>query len=180
MKRLAFVGIAAIVLSSAAFSFAPVRDVAGAPARASTNCRNYQLLIRPQSSQGAAGHGAVIFRIHNLAGRSCTLIGYPGIQLLNRQFLSLPTTVHRGAGDLVGAIPKTLVTVPGNGNAYFALGYSDVTVNNQPCPTDYYLMVFAPNDYLPVVTFPFPRGGSIMACSGTVYVSPVTSTPRYS
>jgi len=135
-------------------------------------CRNTQLTIRYQSSNGAAGHIAIIYRIHNLSAQACRLFGYPGVQLLDRQFLSLPTTVHRGAGSLVGPIAKQLVRVAAHGNAYFALGYSDVPVMNQPCKTAYYLMVFAPNDVLPVVTYAFGHAG-IIACTGNIFVSPV-------
>lgn len=154
--------------------------VGAAPLKAAGTCQNYQLLIRPYSSQGAAGSDAVIFRLHNLTSRACSLRGYPGVQLLSRQFTTLPTTVHRGAGDLVGAIRVRTVSLPANGNAYFAMGYSDVPVYNQPCPTDYYVMVIAPNDYLPDVTYAFPDGAhTITACSGTLYVSPITATPRF-
>jgi len=174
--------IATLITALAFGIFAPTHAhlaVAASP-RAAGTCQNYQLLIRPHSSQGAAGSIAVIFQIHNLSSHTCSLTGYPGIQLLTRQFTSLPTTVHRGRGDLVGAIPVRTVTLAPNGNAYFAMGYSDVIVNNQPCPRDYYVMIFAPNDYLPVVTYPFPGPGhTITACSGTLYVSPVTPNPRY-
>jgi hypothetical protein len=143
-------------------------------------CQNIQLMIQAQSSQGAAGHIAVIYRMHNLFSQACTLRGYPGVQLLNRDFVTLPTTVHHGAGGLVGAIPMRLITVPGHGNAYFALGYSDVPVNNQPCEVPArYVMIIPPSDYLPVVTYAFTHGGSISACTGNINVSPVTATPRY-
>jgi hypothetical protein len=150
---------------------------AARPAQAAHTCQNIQLLIRVQTSQGAAGHIGVIYRVHNLSSRACTLFGYPGVQLLDRHFVSLPTTEHRGPGGLVGAIPKRLVHVGPHGNAYFALGYSDVPVNNRPCATAYYLMIFAPNDFLPVVTYA-ARGGGIIACSGAIDVSPVTAQPR--
>jgi hypothetical protein len=133
----------------------------------------------PYASQGAAGHIAVIYRIHNLWGQACTLYGYPGVQLLDGHFLSLPTTVHRGPGGIVGAIPPRLIRIGAYGNAYFTLGYSDVPVNNQPCETAYYLMIWAPNDVLPVVTYAFTHAGRITACGGNLNVSPVTARPRY-
>ncbi|HEX8918407.1 MAG TPA: DUF4232 domain-containing protein [Chloroflexota bacterium] len=144
-------------------------------AQAAPTCRNIQLLIRAQSSQGAAGHIAILYRIHNLTGQACTLRGYPGVQLLDRNFLSLPTTVRRGG--FLGVIPVRVVRLRGHGNAYFALSYSDVPINNQPCRTAYYLMIFAPNNFLPVVTYAF--NGGIMACAGNVDVSPVTHRPRF-
>ena len=151
---------------------------AAQPAQPPGTCQNIQLLIRPQSSEGAAGTITLIYRIHNLSGQACTLHGYPGVQLLDRRFMSLPTTVHRGGGFL-GRIPVRLIRLGAYGNAYFTLSYSDVPINNQPCPAAYYLMIFAPNDFLPVVTYVVPRGGSITACSGNINVSPVTARPRF-
>jgi hypothetical protein len=151
---------------------------AAAAAQSAPTCQNIQLLIRPHSSQGAAGTIGVIYRIHNLRSQDCTLTGYPGVQFLDRHFASLPTTVHRGGGA-VGTIPVRTVTLRPYGNAYFALFYSDVpTANAPPCATAPYLMIFAPNTYLPVVTYAVP-GGSIHECSGTVRVSPVTAQPTY-
>src|SRR5579859_6643157 len=152
---------------------------AARPAQAGRTCQNIQLVISPHSSQGAAGTVALIYRIHNLTGRSCTLYGYPGVQLLNRSFLSLPTSVHRG-GSMMGSIPATLVRLGSYGNAYFALFYNDVPVGNRPChAAATYVMIWAPNDVLPVVTYAALRGGSISSCTGDLFVSPVTAQPRY-
>src|SRR5947209_270443 len=101
---------------------------AARPIQSPHTCRNVQLRVRSQTSQGAAGHIAIIYRIHNTRGSGCSLVGYPGVQLLDRHFLSLPTTDVRGPGNLVGAIPKQVVQIPAYGNAYFAMGYSDVPV----------------------------------------------------
>lgn len=154
--------------SAAAQSVQPVRT-----------CQNIQLLIQAQSSQGAAGHIVMIYRMHNLFGQACTLRGYPGVQLLNRNFVTLSTTVVRGPGNDIGSIPVRTVRISGHGNAYFALGYSDVPVGNRPCQVPArYVMIIAPNIYLPVVTYAAPRGGSIYSCTGVINVSPVTAQPR--
>lgn len=142
------------------------------------NCQNIQLSIQAQSSRGAAGHIAIVYRLHNLLGQAFTLAGYPGARLLDRNFASLPTAVHRG-GSSVGTIPKRLVHVGAYGNAYFTLTYSDVPANNQPCKTAHYLMIIPPNDFLPIVTYAFTRGGTITPCGGNLNVSPVTAQPRY-
>jgi hypothetical protein len=147
-------------------------------AQSARTCQNIQLLIRAQASQGAAGTIGVLYRIHNLQSRSCTLSGDPGVQFLDPRFASLPTTVHRGGGD-VGNVPVRTVTLRPYGNAYFALFYSDVpTANAPPCATAPYLMIFAPNTSLPVVTYAVPRG-SIHECSGIIHVSPLTAQPSY-
>lgn len=147
-------------------------------AQAPHPCQNIQLVVSAQSSQGAAGTIAVIYRIHNLRSRACTLTGYPGVQFLDRQFASLPTTVYRGGGK-VGTVPVRTVTLGPSGNAYFALFYGDVpTANAPPCADAPYLMIFAPNTYLPVVTYA-AAGGALHECAGIVHVSPVTAQPTY-
>lgn len=170
--------LAAVALTPA---FTGVMNVRGAeaarPAQAAHTCQNIQLLIRPQNSQGAAGTIAIVYRIHNLSGQACTLYGYPGVQLLSRTFTTLPTTVTRGGGFL-STIPRRLVTLAAGGNAYFTLTYSDVPVNNGPCYTAPNVMIFAPGDFLPVVTYAYPHA-SIFACNGALNVSPVTPQPRY-
>lgn len=121
------------------------RQVAG-------TCQNIPLLIRAQSSNGTAGTIGIIYRIHNMWNQSCILAGYPGVQLLDRKFQSLPTRVHRGGG-FVGPVPVRTIPIPAFGNAYFTLFYSDVpAVNQPPCVTAGYVMIFAPNNFLPVVT----------------------------
>lgn len=179
MKGMALAGsmLVAILLP---IGTGPGVNAAGAArsVRAAPTCRNTQLVVRAYTSQGAAGHIAIVYRIHNQRGLACSLVGYPGVQLLNRRFHSLPTTVVRGPGNLVGAIPVRVIRLPAHGNAYFAMGYSDVPAG-RPCQAPaYYLMVWAPNDYLPVVTAAVPHG-SITSCTGVINVSPVTAHPRY-
>ena len=147
-------------------------------AQAPHPCQNIQLLVSAHSSEGAAGTIAVIYRIHNLRNQPCTLSGYPGVQFLDRNFASLPTTVYRGGGK-VGNVPVRTLTLGPSGNAYFALFYSDVpTSGAPPCADARYLMIFAPNTYLPVVTYAAP-GGALHECAGIVHVSPVTAQPTY-
>ena len=175
---IAWATAAASLPATGVLSRATLADAAP-PSQATHTCYNIQLTFRSAQSQGAAGHIAVIYRLHNMWSRPCTLFGYPGIRLLDRHFLSLPTHTHHSPGNLVGAIPSRLVRLGPNGNAYFALGYSDVQVNNQPCPDALYLMIFPPNDFLPVVTYAASQGQGLMVCSGNINVSPVTARPRY-
>lgn len=179
MKAIALLTCAAIWLTAAGgiARVAPAR--AAPPLQDPHTCYNIQLNIRSGQSQGAAGHIAIIYRLHNMWGQPCTLFGYPGVLLLDRNFFTLPTHLHRGPGGIVGRIPPQLVRLGPHGNAYFTLGYSDVPVNNQPCKTAYYLMITPPNDYLPVVTYSTTPRYGIIACSGNINVSPVTPRPRF-
>ncbi len=152
---------------------------ASQPSRTPQRCQNIQLLIRSGQSQGAAGHIAVIYGIRNLWNQPCRLFGYPGIQLLDGNFHSLPTHVHRGPGNLLGAISPRLVPLGPYGRAYFALGYSDVPMHDGRCATARYLMIIPPNDFLPVVTYAAAAGQGILACGGNINLTPVTDVPRY-
>src|SRR5690242_970953 len=86
--------LAALALPTAARP--PLVPVLAHAAQAAHPCQNIELLVSAHSSEGAAGTIAVIYRLHNLRSQPCTLAGYPGIQFLDRQFASLPTTVYRG------------------------------------------------------------------------------------
>jgi Protein of unknown function (DUF4232) len=181
MKRIVLVAWAAAAVLLPAGGRVP-RAVGADAARFSQTaprCSNIQLTIRSVQSQGAAGYIGVIYRLHNMWNQPCTLFGYPGLLLLDRNFHSLPTHLHRGAGSLIGGFPARLVRVGPYGNAYFALGYSDVQVGNQPCRKGFYLMIIPPNDFLPVVTYATTPGRAILACSGNIDISPVTARPRF-
>lgn len=144
-----------------------------APGLAAANCQNIQLLIRPFMGSGAAGHYGEVYRIQNISNRSCTLTGFPGVVLLDSRFNSLPTHVT-WTTQIAGNHSVRLVQLPSHGSAYFLLFWADVPTGNESCPAAQYLMITAPNDRLPDVTFASP--GTIMPCGGRISASPVVST----
>ncbi|MGH2410302.1 MAG: DUF4232 domain-containing protein [Chloroflexota bacterium] len=147
--------------------------VQAAPSQAVPRCSNIQLLIRPYGSNGAAGTIVITYRIHDLWNGVCSLYGYPGLELLDRNFQSLPTHLTRG-GIIAGGIPVRYVQVSKGHDAYFALSYNDVTIDNFPCYSAPYLMITPPNDNLPVVTY--SKIGA--PCAGRITVAPVMPTPQ--
>jgi hypothetical protein len=178
MKKTLLVVIAATMTVAVGVASHAKTMAAHSPLAGKT-CQNTQLAVALQSSSGAAGTITAIYKLTNHSGTACSLYGYPGVLLLSKDFTSLPTTVQRGAGHNVGSIPKQTVQLAPNGNAYFAMGYSDVQVGSKPCQAKApYLMVFAPNNKLPIVGYAGPNGGSNYSCTGAITVSPVTSTPR--
>ena len=158
---------------------------AGSPSTVSQTvprCGNTQLSLQATQSQGAAGHIAILFRIHKTWGNGCSLQGYPGAELLDRQFHTLPTHVSRGHGYIVSGSPSQLqVTLDSSHDAYFTLEYSDVQTGNGACPRVPYLMVTPPNDRLPIVTY--THGGRSQAyvtpCGGNLVVSPVRASAAF-
>jgi hypothetical protein len=134
-------------------------------------CSNIQLSVRRVAGSGAAGTVVVVYRLHVLWGGPCSLQGFPGVELLDKQFHSLPTQVQRGDGvSIIASVPVRQVVLDGQHDAYFALEYHHVPINNHPCYSPRYLMVIPPNDRLPIVTY----SGIDYSC-GTISVSPVTS-----
>jgi hypothetical protein len=131
------------------------------------------LVIRPIKGGVALGHVDVIYRIRDLWGGPCSLQGYPSVELLDRNFHSLPTHLKRDHGYIISGIRAHRVVLNEQHDAYFALEYHDVPIDNQPCGSTPYLMIFPPNDNLPVVTY----SGVGTPCGGDIVVSPVESTP---
>jgi hypothetical protein len=130
--------------------------------------------MKPIASNGAMGHISEMFRIHDLLPGSCSLYGYPGAMLLDKTFYSLPTHVTRGPYPEGGPGPA-LVTLSRRHDAYFVLGWEHFPTPGQKCPIARYVMIWAPNDRLPVVVnagTPSGQGG-IMACGGNLTASPV-------
>lgn len=137
-------------------------------------CSNTQLFIRPFTGGAAVGHHEVIYRIHNLAGNPCSLDGYPGVELLDRHFHSLPTHVTRNSGYIISGVPVRTVVLDRRHDAYFGLEDQDIPTGNEPCPDAPYILITPPNDALPVVTY----SGAGAPCGGRVNISPVASNPK--
>ena len=173
-RVLAIPAALALLVVGAPLQF-PASSTKAAPAQATSRCSNIQLAVTPLSGQGAAGTIYEAFRIHELWGSACSLYGYPGLELLDRQFHSLPTHVQRGGlTSPPGTGPAKLVILDRQHDAFFSLAYSDVPIGNGPCPKAPYLMVTPPNDFLPDVTYS-AKHGAMAPCSGRVRVSAVSS-----
>lgn len=178
-KALVSASVATVMILAAWGASRPITANARASAANPSTCSNMQLAVRSNGSNGAAGTIAVIYRLHNLRDQPCTLSGYPGVLLLDRNFHTLPNRERRGGVSIFRSIEPRLVTLAAFGNAYFVLSYNDVPVANRPCPTTRYLMIIPPNDFLPLVTYALSRGQGLTACSTYIYVSPVSQNPRY-
>jgi hypothetical protein len=142
---------------------------------ASPGCANYQLTMKPIASNAGTGHVSEVFRIRELLPGSCTLFGYPGAELLDKNFQSLPSHVTRAPYPEGGPAP-VLVTMDRSHDAYFVLSWVHFPTPGQRCPIAKYVMIWAPNDRLPVVANAGGAGGEggIMACGGQLTASPVS------
>lgn len=149
---------------------------AASQARAAIGCASSQLAIRPALGSGSAGHYGEMYRIHNRSNTRCTLVGFPGAALLDARFNTLPTRVIRST-TLLGFHPVRLVNLRPGGNAYFVFYWADIPTGNEACRAARYLMIIAPNDRLPIVTYAVNGGRPITPCGGRLTTTPVEPTP---
>lgn len=149
--------------------------VQAAPSATVPHCSNIQLAITPPTrGLGAAlGHVGRWYRIRDVWGGPCSLRGFPGVVLLDRNFRTLPVRVQRYGYIISGTVPIRKVVLDRKHSAYFALEYQDVPSGTQPCRSVPYLMVTPPNDSLPVVT----HSGGIAPCPRRIDVSSVEPAP---
>lgn len=133
-------------------------------------CATTALIGSVAGSGGAAGTIETTIGLKSTATGSCSLGGFPGLQLLDASGTNLPTNVVRtGNYSFTAMAPTTVTLVPGQ-TAYFNIGYSDVPVGTETsCPTSTSLLVTPPNatDSLRMTAMLAPCGG------GTMVVSPV-------
>jgi Protein of unknown function (DUF4232) len=138
-----------------------------------STCQPAGLHITPGQGTGAAGTIAMTMNLANTSTTTCTLQGYPGMQLLSAQGTALPTNVVRGGTQFPAAAANqspSLVTLAPQQSATFSLLYEDVPVGNETsCPESAKAEVTPPNDVAhATVTL------AISPCNGgTVHVSPV-------
>ncbi|HEX2702039.1 MAG TPA: DUF4232 domain-containing protein [Solirubrobacteraceae bacterium] len=165
--------VVALILVVSPTSSAPTHAAAARVSR----CFASQLTVAPGPGSGAAGSVGQVVHFTNHSHSSCTLSGYPGMQMLGSAGKPLATEVHRGSSVTVPALAVRLVTLRPAGKASFNLGYADATgYGNERCPTSTRVEITAPNDYKPltIVWRIQPYGGDIphLEC-GEITVSPV-------
>lgn len=127
-------------------------------------CQPSQLSL--STGQHTAGAGTIeeAFILTNTSQSSCTLYGYPGMQMLGggRQ---IPTRVVRTPHS-----EQTVTLAPG-GTSSFLAQWHDQTGYTTPCATSQQVEVTPPNTYSQLTV-----AASIQACpDGTINVTPVTA-----
>jgi hypothetical protein len=149
---------------------------AAAPAKAKSwpRCQPTQLAASVTDLGAAAGNVGIEVVLRNTSTRSCSLEGYPGLQLLNASGVALPTTVSRSPSQLFGTVSPHLVGLAPGQSASFDLGYGDNPTGNPPppyqqaCPTATQLSIIPPG-----VTTALRAATSIAPCEGFLTTSPV-------
>ena len=128
--------------SASSSTTASQSSAAGGP----SPCRAAGLSLSFIGGQGATGHGLLGFALHNTGSSSCSTIGYPGIQFLDRHGGDLPTTPIHTTHDFFGSAPlRPLVVGPGQ-TVSFRIGVTHGNGSSAGCTTAYALQVIPPND----------------------------------
>lgn len=141
----------------------------------STTCQASQLRASRLASSAAAGHIAVTYRLLNSSGVSCTLLGYPGVQMFDASGRAIPTQVSHGGSYTFPAETPMVVTLSPGAQASFFLGYADVPSGNETsCPRSARLDITPPGS-----TGAVQLADQISPCGGgAVTVSPVHAGQR--
>jgi hypothetical protein len=132
------------------------------------------------SSGGAAGSLGITYMFTNTSATTCTLGGFPGLQLLGASGQPLQTTTIRNSET------PSIVTLQSGGHAWFDIEFPTQTgFGSLQCPTSAALAVIPPNDTTAVVVRGSggqisPYGGDIphLMC-GNIDVSPVLAQPPF-
>jgi hypothetical protein len=148
--------------------------VSGSSGAGLQRCHRSQLRAQLGQANGAAGSIRISATFRNTSSSTCSLEGYPGMQMLNKAGKKIPTSVHRG---LPGTAPVRTVSLAPGGAARFYMGFADATgYGNKKCPASARVKVTAPNDFssITVAWHLQPYGGTIphLHC-GLISVSPV-------
>ncbi|WP_298207981.1 DUF4232 domain-containing protein [Ferrimicrobium sp.] len=124
-------------------------------------CRSTNLVAHMVSVEGAAGSTIRTYTLVNTGTNTCTLYGYPGLQLLGAGGTKLATHVIRTPA------PERSVKLAHGASVSFLMQFADSTgYGNESCPTSSSLEITPPNDYH-YLTLTGPAG-TLQAFGGTV------------
>lgn len=153
-------------------------SVTASPSIAPT-CLSSQLsIVLGQDGVAMGNYGIDSSGFKNISTSTCTLKGYPNLQMLDAVGKHIATHVKDGTSYTVQAQPVDVVVIPPGGQAKFDLGFTDSTgYGNAICPTSAQLEITPPGSNQPI-TVPWklqPYGGPTIAklrC-GEITISPV-------
>lgn len=131
---------------------APAPTVTGTtaptPGAGSDRCQPDQLSLVPGAARAAAGHYAQTLVFTNTSSSTCTMYGYPGLQLVGADGQAVDVDVQRGAGYAVQDPGPKAISLGPKQSAYFMFGAADVSQpGGAPCPAATRARVIPPNDY---------------------------------
>jgi Domain of unknown function (DUF4232) len=150
-----------------------------------TTCESNQLSVAydpADSPGGAAGSVGRTYRLINTSSRLCTMIGYPGLRMLDSSGRPLTTNVSHSTANG----PASTVSLLPGASAFFTIVYPTQTgFGNLVCPTSSSLAVIPPNNTTALVLSGAggqlqPYGGDqVHPQCGNIGVTLVASRPPF-
>jgi Domain of unknown function (DUF4232) len=169
--------LAALISSLALAACGPSAADHPTTVASTSTCLTQDLQVEIGLANVAMGHVAQEIRLKNRSSQSCTLRGYPVLEMLDASGARLTTRLHFGADYIVPALRVSTVTLAPKGVAGFLVGYEDATgYSGVTCPTSHTIRIFPPhNTRAIVVTWHLsPYGGTTTALQcGLLTVSPI-------
>ena len=182
--------LAAMVTIASAVALVPAMGIAVAVSPASAaraaatasvpRCATASLGVWVGTTTGAAGSRTAEFGFTNNSSKTCSLYGYPRVQMLTKSGKNQSTTDEQAPGAM-GVQEKTVVLAPGK-TAYFGFVYASATgFANLTCPTSGALQFTPPQSTVSIALHGShaqiaPYGGTTehLHC-GIVRLTPVTA-----
>ena len=141
-------------------------------------CASGHLSVTLGPSTGAAGSIQQLVTFANISSATCTLKGYPSLQMFDAKGAPIATHVTQGTSVAVPAVAVSTVTLAAGAKGSFLVGYPSQTgYGTASCPTSTTVGITPPGETQPIAV-PWkinPYGGPTIAqlqC-GDVTVSPV-------
>jgi len=145
----------------------PTQSPAGT---AATTCRTSQLALGRQGDRNGLGNFAVLYSLQNTSQQTCTLQGYPEIQLLDTNQQAMTFTVNQQSSAYLYNMgePQLMTLAPGQ-SGYFVVEWS---AGPASCAGAAYLEVTPPGDQTRLQI-----ADMLEICTGPVIVSPIGTSP---
>ena len=140
---------------------------------AAAPCRGPQLKLSTEGGDAGAGNRVVNIGLQNIGAQACSLTGYPGVTLQDRQgrnLTAIRAEQSTGSYFTQGQAPAP-VTLQPQGKAAFEIAWNVVPqegAGEKTCPSATRIRVTAPGD-----TSPASLDTPIGPCGGRIRVSPI-------
>ncbi|MGO8950688.1 MAG: DUF4232 domain-containing protein [Ktedonobacterales bacterium] len=137
-----------------------------------TNCQATQLTVAFQSQQSGLSNFANIYSLQNISQQTCTLDGYPGVQLLDASQQPVAVTFsQQTTAYLFNSQNPQLVTLAHGASGYFIVEWDAAINGSGNCPGAAFVLVTPPGDQVS-----FRIASMVPVCTGSVIVSPIEPT----
>ena len=117
-----------------------------APPPGTSRCHTSELAAALKPGEPGAGQRYATLSLTNTSARTCTVLGYGGLQPLDAAKRALPITLTRDTGR-----PATLIRLTPGAAVGRTIHWGTVPTGSQPCPTPAYASIIPPDETSPLV-----------------------------